>query len=289
MKTTKKIMGAVMALAMVSALAPMSAFAETKETDVSLTKEPTVDELYLVTIPATLTVDNSGWNALGTGIKVEKAPKAGTTDTFLDFDPAKKVTITATSANEWKLKSDETTKTVGYTLKSASTDTAAVTTWDFLANEITQDGTTKTAGIDVNADDYDAAPAGTYTDKITFTISVEDAAYVPKTFTSLSDGDILRVGDTLEVASGGYNFPDDGCRLMSWNAPFTVLRANVEGIGDPSMMPAVTEDANGTYYVIKDNENDYFAFSGKLVATDTSDGVIITKNGSNWAINVYEP
>ncbi|GEM_PF-7011588 len=169
----KKTIALLSAMAMLT-VAPMTAFAETKETDVSLTKEPTVDELYIVTIPATLTVDNSGWNALGTGIKAEKAPKAGTNDTFLDFDPAKKVNITATSANDWKLKSDEAAKTVGYTLKSASTDAAAVTTWDFLANEITQDGTTKTAGIDVNADDYDAAPAGTYTDKITFTISVVD-------------------------------------------------------------------------------------------------------------------
>lgn len=174
MKNTKKIMAALLSLAMVSALAPMSVFAETKDTDVTLTKAPTDDALYYVTIPPTLTVENSGWNALGTGIKVEKAPKEGSTTEYLDFTPSKKVTVSAASTNSWKLTSTESAKTVGYTLKSASADAAAVTTWDFLANEITQDGTTKTAGIDVNADDYDAAPAGTYTDKITFTIAVED-------------------------------------------------------------------------------------------------------------------
>lgn len=174
MKNTRRFMAALLSLAMVSALAPMSVFAETKDTDVTLTKAPTDDALYLVTIPSTLTVENSGWNALGTGIKVEKAPKEGSTTEYLPFTPSKKVTVTATSANSWKLTSTESTKTVGYTLKSASTDTVAVTTWDFTADEITQEGTTKTAGIDVNADDYDAAPAGTYTDKITFTISVVD-------------------------------------------------------------------------------------------------------------------
>jgi hypothetical protein len=178
MKNTRKFMAAVMALAMVSALAPMSVFAESKEIDVTLTKAPTDDALYLVTIPATLNVENSGWNALGTGIKVEKAPKEGSTTEYLDFTPSKKVTVSASSENSWKLTSNENTETVGYTLKSASTDTAAVTTWDFSADQITKAGTTKTAGIDVNATDYEAAPAGTYTDKITFTISVEDAVTI---------------------------------------------------------------------------------------------------------------
>ena len=298
MKNTKKIMVALLSLAMVSALAPMSVFAETKDTDVSLTKEATDDALYYVTIPQTLEVENSGWNALGTGIKVEKAPKEGSTTEYLPFTSSKKVTVTADSANSWKLTSTESTKTVGYTLKSASTDTAAVTTWDFTADEITQEGTTKTAGIDVNADDYDAAPAGTYTDKITFTISVEDAAYTPQTYSTLSSGDVLKPGDTVD-SNTEYIFDDLSMALNPYFT-WTLLRADVTAEGE-DVDPIVTEKDDGAYYVIKgvdrDNGNTFYMVSSNsegnlrgmiFSVTDTSDGVVLTQSGNYWTMAIHE-
>ncbi|EGC02365.1 hypothetical protein [Ruminococcus albus] len=232
------------------------------------TDQPVTSSDYTITIPATFDIANSGWNEIG-------EIKAGGT-----LENGKKLVVTATSANDWALKSGE--NEVSYEMMNYEDDSAPATSWEFTDLPASQ-------SIGVNVEDYSGKPAGSYTDTVTFTASVESAEYVPQTFTSLSDGDILRVGDTLEVASGGYDFRDDGYSLKAWNAPYTVLRANVEGLGDPTMMPTVTEDVNGAYYVIKGNNNNYYDFEGRLAATDTSDGVIITKKDSYWAINVYEP
>ena len=223
---------------------------------------------YTITIPATFDIKNSGWNEIG------DISASGT------LENGKKLVVTAASANDWALRSGE--NEVRYEMMNYEDDSAPATSWEFTDLPASQ-------SIGINVEEYRGKPAGSYTDTVTFTASVESAEYVPQTFTSLSDGDILRVGDTLEVASGGYDFRDDGYSLKAWNAPYTVIRANVEGIGDPTMMPTVTEDVNGAYYVIKGNNNNYFDFKGRLAATDTSDGVIITNNGSYWAINVYEP
>lgn len=237
---------------------------------------------YTLTIPATLNVSNAGWNATD-GISATGTLATG-----------KKLVVTASSDGEFALVSGE--NKVNYKLaESGGTNTTYAnatekTSWEFTS--LSETAATQLMGIVV--EDYSSKPAGDYSDTVTFTASVEDAAYVPKTFTSLSDGDILRVGDTLDFASGRYDFRNDSCSLLASNAPFTVLRANVEGIGDLTIMPSVTEDVNGAYYVIKDKNNRYYDFKGRLAATDTSDGVIITtKNdsdlGSYWAINVHEP
>ena len=65
---------------------------------------------YTITIPATLTVEQKGWNATdGITAKV----KSGDT-----FDSSKKLTVTAASANEWNLKSGE--NAIAYKMASAT-------------------------------------------------------------------------------------------------------------------------------------------------------------------------
>ncbi len=233
----------------------------------------TVDPAYTVVIPESVTL---GDTAVTEQIKIYGA----TENDNVVIGKGQKVNVALTeSANNFNVANTDG-DTIAYTVNDKNAVADLTTVAECAANTTSETELTF-------AKTGTAAYAGTYTDTLTFTVSLEDAAYVPKTFTSLSDGDILRVGDTLEVASGEYIFPDDGCSLMAWNAPFTVLRANVDVA--PGMRPIVTEDVNGACYVIKGNENNYFAFGGRLAATDTSDGVIITKNGSNWAINVYEP
>ena len=112
---------------------------------------------YTLTIPSTLTVANSGWNATD-GISATGTLASG-----------KKLTVTASSANSWALKSGD--NSVGYKLATASTDTEATTSWEF--TELSNTATTKTMGIIV--DDYSSKPAGTYQDTVTFTAKVEDA------------------------------------------------------------------------------------------------------------------
>ena len=122
---------------------------------------------YTVTIPATLSVANSGWNNAG---GIIAAVKSGDT-----FDTGKKLTVSAASANSWALKSGD--NSVGYNLATATgtySSTAEVPSWEFSATELnTSGGTNKTMGIIV--DDYSTKPAGTYQDTVTFTASVEEA------------------------------------------------------------------------------------------------------------------
>lgn len=106
---------------------------------------------YTLTIPSTLTVADKGWNATD-GISATGTLASG-----------KKLTVTASSANSWALKSGE--NTVGYTLTTAEGG-SQTTSWEFT----TLDGTAKPMGIIV--ENYDNKPAGTYTDTVTFTASV---------------------------------------------------------------------------------------------------------------------
>ena len=119
---------------------------------------------YVLTIPATLDVQSVGWNATD-GLAAQV--KSGDT-----FSATKKLSVTASSANNWTLKSGD--NSVGYTLTTASGG-SQTTTWVFSADELnTSGGTTKAMGIVV--DDYSGKPAGTYQDTVTFTASLVDAS-----------------------------------------------------------------------------------------------------------------
>ena len=114
------------------------------------------DTTYTITIPSTLTVADKGWNATD-GISATGSLASG-----------KKLTVTASSANSFKLKSGN--NEVGYKLATASTDTEATTSWIF--DSLSSTATKKDMGIIV--EDYSNKPAGTYQDTVTFTASVED-------------------------------------------------------------------------------------------------------------------
>ena len=115
------------------------------------------DTSYTLTIPSTLNVANSGWNATD-GISATGELASG-----------KKLTVTASSANSFMLKSGG--NSVGYKLATASTDTEATTSWTF--DSLSSTATKKDMGIIV--DDYSNKPAGTYQDTVTFTAKVENA------------------------------------------------------------------------------------------------------------------
>ena len=120
---------------------------------------------YTLTIPSTLTVKNSGWNATD-GISATGTLASG-----------KKLTVTATSANSWALKQQDGSETVGYKLATASTDTEATTSWTF--DSLSDTATKKDMGIIV--EDYSSKPAGTYQDTVTFTAKVEVAKSAAET------------------------------------------------------------------------------------------------------------
>lgn len=122
-----------------------------------------VDTSYTLTIPSTLNVANAGWNV------TDGVSATGT------LERGKKLTVTASSANSWALKSGD--NSVGYTLATASTDTTATTSWTF--DSLSSTAATRPMGIIV--EDYSAKPAGTYQDTVTFTASVEVAKSAAET------------------------------------------------------------------------------------------------------------
>ena len=129
---------------------------------VSVTNLASVDMTsYTLTIPATLEVNNSGWNA------TDGIGAAGV------LENGKKLTVTADSNGEYALVSGE--NKVNYKLaengdKDTTYDNAIEkTSWEFTS--LTDTATMKSMGIVV--EDYSTKPAGTYTDVVTFKANIE--------------------------------------------------------------------------------------------------------------------
>ena len=181
MKIKKTLLSLVLAGTMALGLIPgMSITALAEDGDTST---------YTLTIPSTLTVANSGWNATD-GISATGSLASG-----------KKMTVTASSVNNWALKSGG--NSVGYKLATASTDTEATTSWTF--DSLSSTATKKDVGIIV--EDYSTKPEGTYTDTVTFTAVIEDASCVTEgTLITLADGtqapiETIKVGDLVQTWS----------------------------------------------------------------------------------------
>ena len=172
MKIKKRIFSLALAGALALGLVPAFSMTALADGDTST---------YTLTIPSTLTVADKGWNATD-GISATGTLASG-----------KKLTVTASSANSWALKQQDSSETVGYTMKETSAGEAK-TAWEFT----TLPGSA-TLGIDVA--DYSSKPAGTYQDTVTFTVKVEDAAVVK----TLSVGNMTLNycdGDTWQQIAG---------------------------------------------------------------------------------------
>jgi hypothetical protein len=166
-KTGRRVLSFLLTLAMVVGMMPgMSLTAYAAD----------VDTTYTITIPSTLTVSGSGWNDAG-GISATGTLATG-----------KKLTVTASSANNWALKSGD--NSVGYNLATATgtySSTAQPASWEF--TELSDTAATKPMGIIV--EDYSTKPAGNYQDTVTFTASVEAV--------NLSLSDFKENGAVLQV------------------------------------------------------------------------------------------
>lgn len=234
---------------------------------------------YTITIPATLTVAQSGWNATD-GITAQV--KSGDT-----FDTSKKLTVTAESTNSWALKSGD--NSVGYNLATATgtySSTAAPASWAFSATELNTNGG-KTNPMGIIVEDYSNKPAGEYKDTVTFTAKVEDAVVI---HTTLAVGDVIHLGEVLSISTTYYG---GGQAIQSTNSPFTLVRANVTS--DPFSSTPVTEAEDGQYYVLKGSDGSYCVYIGtpgtsKVEATSTSDGIIVnTLENNRLYFTTHEP
>lgn len=167
---------------------------------------------YTITIPATLTVEQKGWNATdGITAKV----KSGDT-----FDSSKKLTVTAASANEWNLKSGE--NAIAYKMASATeqeksyADATATTSLEISAEDLNTGNYEAPFGIVV--EDYTDKPAGEYKDTVTFTAKVENAV-TTKTVTFNTDTDGKTINKDGVTCSSGF---DKYNNLFGFGSGFSV-------------------------------------------------------------------
>ena len=134
----------------------------------------------------------------------------------------------------------------------------------------------------------------TLTGKV-YNVKKTQAAAGPVTYTALSGGEVLHVGDIIEVPVGKEWYINTAYYFSRDYNPFTVVRANITGDEEEGL--TVTEAADGAYYVIKDKDGNWY-FTGeenRLPVTVTSDGIYVTSNGATFSgtpkyiFSVHEP
>ena len=151
-----------------------------------------VPPTYTITIPAKLNAKGSGYNATD-GI---------TAGGMILKD--KKVVVTASSANGWKLKNGKTT--IPYYLTTAETGVKK-TKWVFYKDELDQ---TVTKPLGAVVEKYDRIPSGEYVDTVTFNAKLE-SKYTTR--------DVWNSNDLYDaVAGGAKTFTKDGFTLTCGRA-----------------------------------------------------------------------
>ena len=210
---------------------------------------------YTLTIPSTLSVTNSGWNATG-GISATGTLANG-----------KKLTVTASSANSFKLKSGN--NEVGYTLTTAEGG-SQTTSWEF--TELSSTATKKDMGIIV--EDYSSKPAGTYTDTVTFTAKVEDAVTAPTLAgVTLTDGMIIEPHCNVGGGDNWVQFKyvaDDNKFVPNFNS-YNDVYSKSDG---PLMQQLADQWAFSTLEMHENpNGNFYLTQTGDTVHLRADDGI----------------
>ncbi|MBQ3448021.1 MAG: hypothetical protein IJG37_10300 [Synergistaceae bacterium] len=169
--TTRKITALVIMGALIAALSATTAFADYKTTLTltlkggSAVSNPTYDETYELTVPSSLRIANEGWNALGSMTVKYSGSSTG-------FNTAKKLVVTAGSTNNFALVADGG-GSISYFLATSEDDSAATTSFTFTAAQITA-GASQDLGVNVGS--FTGASDGTYTDEITYSVEVQNAA-----------------------------------------------------------------------------------------------------------------
>ncbi len=201
---TKRILSGLATLTMVSAIVPLSAFADTEIKQNSTTKsgEMTatydIQAKYTVTIPAGVTLDST--NAVSKNIEAS--------DVMLESGKKIKVTLTeasnTASGSSFSAKNDKGDSTATYTI-GKGTATTGISVGDVVA-EFTKNGEQSLTFSKAEGATY----AGTHTETLTFGIAVENAA--PANPYAANN-----VGD--EVTFGIYDWyiirkSDDGVTLL---------------------------------------------------------------------------
>ena len=203
--TTRKIYALVIMGALIAALSATTAFADYKTTLTltlsggSAVSDPTYDETYTLTVPESLRITNTGWNAMDSMTVKYSGSNAG-------FNTAKKLVVTASSTNSFKLVADGVSSTISYFLATGQNDTSATTSFTFTAAQITA-GASQALGV--NVEDFSSKSNGTYTDEITYTVEVQSTTTTTTVTWNMSD-----------ITGSGTSFTKDGVTVNAGNIDF---------------------------------------------------------------------
>ena len=229
------------------------------------------DSTYTLTIPSTLTVEHSGWNATD-GISATGTLESGKT-----------LTVTATSANNWALKSGD--NSVGYNLATATgtySSSATPASWEF--TELSDTATTKTMGIIV--ENYDNKPAGTYTDTVTFTAKVENAG-IPVSSVAINNAptEALFVNSTGTLTA--TVLPNDATdKTVTWSSSDPdYVSINAE-TGEYTIM-GTKGYGSATITATAGDKTATCTITGKVTYTSLSAGTVLHVGDTFYAGKVY--
>ncbi len=288
-QTWKKLFAFVCAFTLVAAPATFNGDSMWSGADGTIVSAAENSTDYTITIPATLSVANAGWNA---ATPITAKVKEGDT-----FDSSKQLTVTASSENEWKLKSGE--NSIAYKIASATdqdksySDATAITSLKISADQLNNG--TYSAPFGIVVDDYNDMSAGEYTDTVTFTAKVEDAAPATVLAGALVDGAIIKVnfkwrsidrGDyvqgTYSASSGTFTVSKGG---NYWGRDNDRAVYKVEKSGDNIIIGAGYYDYNGEGMVWTFNTtNDTYTTTNGDMVNDMPEeyGLIsVTLNGTD--------
>ena len=255
--------GAMMTGTLATAV-PVFAAESSGTTKVSLTVEP--KNTYTMTVPANTKLSSAGTaTQLTGGIKI--------TDGTLE--DGKKLTVTAKSANSWKMKADSATTQIGYTLYSDEGKTAA-TSWEFTQEEANKDsGTTRDVYAKANADDVSSAASGEYSDVITFTGGVVDAV-TTKTVTLNSSNSFSADGVTYTGESYDYYFNGGKFVATSGNITKITITNSYSGGSISALDNEWSLSSDGKTATYEGGKSKVISFPGTIVYGDYESLVVMT-------------
>ena len=214
-KTFKRTSAFVCAMAVMAAPMTFSSFVANADGE-------TVTSDYTLTIPATLAVENSGWNSIG------NLTATGT------LAQGKKLNVTATSKNSWNLTSDANTvayKLCGDTEKEKTYAEATDTTSLDISKESLEQTSGFSVPIGIVVEDYSEKPAGDYSDTVTFTAKVENAV-TTRTVTFNTDTDGKTINKDGVTCSRGFdtynNLFGDGSGFSVSSGQFTKIEVTAD-------------------------------------------------------------
>ena|GEM_PF-785918 len=212
---------------------------------------------YTLTIPASFDIKNEGWNEIG---------DISVTGKLAD---GRKLVVNAESDGEFALlnQSDSTQK-IDYTLKN-SAEGEETTSWEF--EELSETPATQKIGVDVAP--FRGMPAGSYTDTVTFTASVEDAVNNVDLSALTADYE-AQDGDVLTgTLAGNYKI------TVADGATITLKNAVINGANN-SNYPWAGITPNGDATIILEGENSVKGFYEYYPGIYVPEGKTLTINGN---------